>query len=348
MSPRLTRRARRSTLALLTGAALATLLSVTSATAAPLAGTTRGGVGTAAVADVWMKDHPDDVGLQPHSLNPIWESPDIKVCHTAVECAVSQNPIAGVRNYLFIKFRNNGPYAGPVVESGVIEVFRTPSSGGSAWPDDWVQIGWMAVPSYPGVTTVTIPWDDVPGPGHFCLVARWVSPNDPMTFQSPDIGVTVRNNNNIAWRNVDSVPLVAGGLVQTRPYTIGNALTRATRNSLVFSEVGAPLRTAGGRLVADLGPALYERWLAGGKAGKGIRDVGRNQIEIVDPAQASLDNLTLNPKEKLTLQLNFSATTVTKEPIAVRVTQIGPNSLGQERADLGGVRYDVTVGQRAG
>ncbi|MEV0329159.1 hypothetical protein AB0H63_22335 [Micromonospora echinospora] len=345
MTTRLTPRVRRSVLTLVTGAATALLLSVTSATAAPLDQPDDSGI-LAEPVDVYMKDHPSDVGMQPHSFGPLHESPDIKVCPTAEECATSQNPIVGQRNYIFVTLRNPGPYGTGATETGRIEVYRSTPGGSAAWRSDWTQIGWMQVPVYAGSTTVTIPWDNVPGPGHFCLATRWVSPNDPMTFEAPEISVSALHNNNIAWRNVDSVELVAGGQAQIRPYSIRNALTWANRNSLVFSQVGAPLNTAGGRLVADLGPTLYQRWLQGGKAGKGIRDVGRNQIEIVEPGQASLDNLMLNANEKLALSLSFTATTVTKEPIAVRVTQFGPNSLGAERADLGGVRYDVKVAAR--
>ncbi|WP_229402496.1 hypothetical protein [Micromonospora okii] len=347
MSTRLRQRARRSALTLLTGATLAVLVSATSATAAPLDGQSgnRGGTGTTALADVWMKDHADDVGLQPHSIFNFWESPDIKVCPTAVECNESQQPVVNQPAYIFVTLRNPGPYAGPVVEHGRIEVWGSPSASGSAWPGDWTRIGWQSVPSYPGTTKVTILWPKVPGPGgHYCLIARWISPNDPPTFESPDIGVTVRHNNNFAQRNMERVRTIPAGPFVDVPHTFGNALATGTRNSLLFSAAGAPLSTAGGRLVADLGSTVYERWLAGGKVGKGVRDLGRNQIEIVDPGQASLDNIALNPREKLALTLRFSTTTVTKETMTVRLAQIGPNSLGEERAVLGGVSYDVTAG----
>ncbi|WP_433393617.1 hypothetical protein [Micromonospora sp. KLBMP9576] len=350
MPTNLAGRARRSTLVLLTGAAMATLLSVTAAGAAPPAGPAESHAGgaTAAAVDVYMQDTPADVGLEPHALNPLWQSPDIKVCHTAVECATSQNPIVGQRNYIFVKLRNPGPYGDSVMEEGTIWVYRTTPGGGAAWPGAWTQIGAMAVPVHPGVTTVTIPWDGVPGPGHFCLLARWVSPNDPMTFEGPDIGVNTRHNNNIAWRNVDSVALTAGGQAQIRPFAIGNTLTRAARSSVVFGQAGTAFQAAGGRLVADLGPTLFERWAKGGKAGKGVREVGRNQVEIVDIGQASLDNLDLNAGERIAFSLSFTAATPTRERTAVTVTQVGPDTTGAARADLGGVRYDITVAQRAG
>lgn len=345
MSTRLTQRVRRSTLALVTAAAVALLLPVTSAGAAALdRSTDSGAAGTA--ADVYMMDNSSDVGLQPHNIGSIWQSPDIKVCNTAVECAVSQNPIIGQTNYIFVKLRNPGPYGNPVTEQGELHVYRTTPGGGASWPTDWTEIGWTSVSVAPGITTVTIPWNGVPGPGHFCLLTRWVSANDPMTVEGPDTPQNTRNNNNIAWRNVDSVALAPNGPTEVRPFAIGNVLREPTRNSVVFNEDGAPLRTAGGRLVVDLGPTLFARWVEGGMAGKGIREAGRNRVEIVDPGQASLDNLMLRGNERLTMRLLFTATKPVEKPIAVLVTQFGPDIDGSDRADLGGVRYDVTVGKQ--
>ncbi|XTZ14746.1 hypothetical protein ACQSSU_25255 [Micromonospora echinospora] len=348
MTTRLTPRVRRSVLTLVTGAATALLLSVTSATAAPLDGPadSRAGAGTLTTpVDVWMKDFDADTGLQPHGNPTIWMSPDIKVCNTAVDCPwPGHSPIVGARNYIHVNLRNPGPYGTGAMEQGQIHVYWSDPGAGTAWEDDWNEIGWMTVPVYSGTTKVVIPWDNVPGPGHFCLLARWVSPNDPMTFEGPETSVNTQYNNNIAWRNVDTVEVEAGGAATVMPYTMGNPLDRANRNTLAFTEVGAPLRAAGGRLVVNLGPTLYQRWVEGGKVGKAIRDLGRYQIEITDPATARLDNLTLQAKEKLKFSLNFTAATVTKEPIAVRVTQFGPDSTGAQYTDRGGVHYNVKVG----
>jgi hypothetical protein len=47
-----------------------------------------------------------------------------------------------------------------------------------------------------------------PGKGHFCMLARWVSAADPMTFaETSDITYNVRQNNNIVWRNLNIVDL---------------------------------------------------------------------------------------------------------------------------------------------
>ncbi|BCJ56761.1 hypothetical protein [Micromonospora endophytica] len=337
------RRVRRVALVVLTGAALAGLLTVTAAAAAPLAAPDR--AVAADRTDVYIKDVAADLGYQPHTLSPLWASPDIKVCPTAIECAVSQNPIVGQTNYVFVKLRNPGPY-GSGTSTGVLRVYRTTPGGGAVWPTHWTQIGAVNVTAYAGVTTVTIPWTGVPGPGHFCLIARWVSPTDPMTFEGPDISTNTRNNNNIAWRNVDSVQLTAGsGQTTVRPFAIGNSLTVPSRNDLVF-EAAEPLQAIGGRVVVDLGQDLFERWRAGGAVGTGVRAVGRTQIEIVEPTKASLGNLLLNPGERVEFKLLFSAEAASEKEIAFNVIQFGPDTAGAKRTDLGGVQYLISADKR--
>ncbi|MFI5927803.1 hypothetical protein ACIA3K_17660 [Micromonospora sp. NPDC051543] len=333
---------RRSTLAVLTGAALAALLAVTAATAAP-GEAPQGKAASAARTDVYIKDVAADTGIQPHSYSPLWASPDIKVCPTAVECAVSQNPIVGVTNYLFVKLRNPGPY-GSGIGSGVLRIYRTTPGGGATWPTHWTQIGAASVTVYPGVTTVTIPWTGVPGPGHFCLLARWVSPTDPMTFEGPSNSVNTLHNNNIAWRNVDSVRLTPGGPRVVRPFAIGNVTTAETRNDLVFTQPAEQAR--GARVVVDLGPTLFERWEATGKVGTGVRQVGKTEVEIVEPAKASINGLVLKPGERLEFSLAFSTDTVLTKETAFNVTQFGPDADGTEGADLGGVQYLLGGEQR--
>ncbi|WP_320069827.1 hypothetical protein [Micromonospora sp. RTGN7] len=200
-------RARRAALALLTGTALASLLGATAATAA-----------TAAIAapldakpdrvmsptDVWMRDVASDVGLQPHSLSPVWASPDIKICPTAVECSTSINPVAGATNHIHVKLRNPGPY-GSGVDSGVLRFYRSTPGGSLVWPVGWTWVATLSLTVPPGVTSVVVPWTAVPGPGHFSLLAVWESPNDPVSMWTTDTLINVRYNNNVAWRDLNSV-----------------------------------------------------------------------------------------------------------------------------------------------
>ncbi|WP_405109265.1 hypothetical protein OG559_28210 [Micromonospora sp. NBC_01405] len=199
-------RARRAALALLAGTALAGLLGTTATAAPPTGKPDR----VLAVTDVWMRDVATDVGLQPHTGSPIWASPDVKICPTAVECATSANAIVGMTNHIFVKLRNPGPY-GSGIDSGALRFYRTTPGGSMAWPMGWLPVAAVSVVVAPGVTTVSVPWGGVPGPGHFSLLAVWESPNDPLPFLTADILTNVRNNNNIAWRDLNSINPFTGG-----------------------------------------------------------------------------------------------------------------------------------------
>lgn len=342
------RAARRSTFVLVIGAALATLLSVTSAGAVPVA-SPDGGAGVNSRTDVYIRDVPADIGTEPHWMDTIWESPDIKVCPTPAGCAVSQNPIVGITNFVFVTMHNAGPY-GSGTGSGTLRLYRTTPGGGAIWPTAWTQIGAVDLTVPAGSMTVMIPWNGVPGPGHFCLIVRWESATDPFTPETMDINGNARFNNNIAWRNVSSVALTPGGPPAARPFAVGNPQPTPTRNSIVFRPDGTPFQNAGGRLVVDLGPTLFARWRAGGSAGTGITEIGGNQLEILGLPQARIDNLRLNPGERLPFSLSFSTTgtTPTTQPFVLRVIQLGPNASGAAVVDLGGVRYDISVGRRVG
>ncbi len=295
--------------------------------------------------DVYIRDYVGDVGVEPHS-NTVWYSPDIKVCHTNVECPVSLNPIVGVPNYVFIKLNVPGPY-GSGTGLGTVHLYRSSPGGGTAWPTvplgNWTPIGSQAasVPAGPP-TTVMITWNGVPGPGHFCLLARWVSASDPMTFA--EVSNTVLNaqrNNNIAWRNVDSVKLPPGHST-TRPYAIGNPLRVETVNDLVLTQTETPFLGAG-RIIVDLGPDLFQRWRAAGMLGKGVRQVGETQLEVT-AATASIESILLRPGERPDLTLIFIAgTTPTERPTILNVAQFGPAEEGAHKTDIGGVQYHVSI-----
>ncbi|WP_229401510.1 hypothetical protein [Micromonospora okii] len=193
-------RARRAALTLLAGTALAGLLGATATAAPPQAEPDR----IMTVTDIYIRDVVADLGYQPHMGTPLWNSSDIKVCPTAVECATSQWPVVGMTNYVFVKLRNPGPY-GSGTDTGILRLLRTTPGGGRTWPLDWTQIAAQTVTVPPGVTTVVIPWGAVPGPGHFSILARWESPNDPIVFEGPDISINTQYNNNIAWKDLLSV-----------------------------------------------------------------------------------------------------------------------------------------------
>lgn len=325
------------------------LAAVTVAVAASLSATSSAGAtvpdfGTTADTDVYIRDYVGDAGVEPHS-NAVWTSPDIKVCPTPVECATSQNPEVGSMNYIFVKLNNPGPY-GSGADIGNLDVYRSSPGGGTGWSADWTSIGGVLGLSVAasGVTTAVIPWPDVPGPGHFCLLARWESANDPMSAaEGPDTVLNTQRNNNIAWRNVDSVDLFAGR-TEERPYALGNPGGRQIATDLAFTDVRNGFLAAGGRLTVDLGAELYARWREGGGRATGVKQNGTYSFEISDFRQARFFGVLLAPKTRPELKLRFSLVGEgTKGAHVIRVTQFAPLGDNTKLTDVGGVEYQVTI-----
>ncbi len=179
--------------------------------------------------DVWIKDHVADVGHEPSNVAPIWNSPDIKVCMGDEECDTHQKVVFGYpETYIYVTLRNNGPNteSPPQGATGDLHLYFSSLGGASQWnpsaPDggpvsgDWTWINARYdISIAPGERerTVRIPWpvDKIPAPGHYCMLARWVSDTDPMTF--PETVHTVektKNNNNIAWKNFDVIQAPRG------------------------------------------------------------------------------------------------------------------------------------------
>lgn len=343
-SPQRPRRTRPGQIFGLTITAVAAILA-SSLSSASSAGATE--VGVTADTDVYIRDYVGDAGVEPHS-NSVWTSPDIKVCPTPVECATSQNPEVGSVNYIFVKLNNPGPY-GSGADIGNLDVYRSTPGGGTGWSADWTSIGGILGLSVAasGVTTAVIPWPDVPGPGHFCLLARWESTDDPMSFgEVPDTVLNTQRNNNIAWRNVDSVDLFAGR-VETRPYAVGNPGRTQIATDLAFTDVRNGFLAAGGRLTVDLGPDLYARWREGGGRATGVKQVGTHSFEISDFRQARFYGVLLSPRTRPELKLQFSLGAVPRKGShVIRVTQyapLGENQPGTALADVGGVEYQVAI-----
>lgn len=284
--------------------------------------------------DVFMRDNVSDTGAEP-STGSIYHSPDIKVCATPVPCAVSQNPVVGVNNYVFVDLRRKPGAVGNV--GGTLALYRSNLGGGTAWPGGWTYIGATAATVPVGGTTVMITWPgwNVPGPAHFCLLARWVSDADPMTYtEGPNTQQNAQRNNNIVWRNVDSVRVLPHTPVKV-PYTIGNPVREDAWQTLLVEQRAE----FAGTVTLDLGRELTERWKAAGGRADGVKQVGETQF-LVTGQKARFDGLTLKGEERIETALTF-ATDKEAGPAELHVRQL--DARGE---DLGGAQY--LINQRDG
>lgn len=201
-------------------------------------------------ADLFVADMAGDVGIEPNP-NPTsvyWNSQDIWVCKTGATCLAHQNPEFGQTNTIRVKVSNRGGLANIGGGNEVLKVYWAKASTALGWPNPW-NGGVLGCVSFPmgglvgsqnipvitggGSTIMNFNWNP-PNPNdyscfgadksHFCLLAR-IETNTTapfgMTFpETSNLWQNVKNNNNIAWRNVsveDIFPRVApGGVVMFR------------------------------------------------------------------------------------------------------------------------------------
>jgi hypothetical protein len=313
----------------------ATATAATSTAAAPTAASPAATAPSVKPNDVYIRDTTSDIGNEPSGTLPVWESPDMWVCHSTAPCG-GVDPVVGGVNIVNVHLNNVGAFS----VAGDVNVYYTAMGGSALWPSGWVFIGALGNVSVPpGGLTVQIPWLSVPGPGHFCLLSRFVSSVDPMTFpEGPDTLTNTVNNNNIAWHNVDTVALNVGKQ-SSLPFTLTDTTNGAETTDLVFTAPEGPF-VGPGRLTVDLGQTLAARWKAAGQPGVGVSALNGTLVQILDPKHAEIQGLTVQPRESLQTTLNF----VANSPVTAAV-QVDETT--SDHKDLGGVEYDVSTSAQA-
>jgi len=294
--------------------------------------------------DVRIQDHPDDVGQEPHALTPLWSSPAIKVCPSALSCPQSTRPVSGTGSYVFVTLRNDGPGVfPPQAATGALHLYTAPAGGSLKWGQlqgDWVALGSVqGLQLAPGeVREVSVPWQGLPPPGQYSLLARWVSSGDPMRFPEEEGSLTAanaRNNNNIAWRSVTVLGALPGQ-ASTAQFVLRQV--SGPEVAVVFHPAEGS-RGFPGRIVVDLGP-WFEPWRAAGASGWGILDQVGDTAVAISPEGAGLEGLPLAPGSgEAVIGLSFLREERAEEgAYPFRALQYTP-----EYGDVGGTEYQLHV-----
>lgn len=282
------------------------------------------GLGMPCVAgpDGWMRDVPGDDGSEPDpSTANMWESPDIWVRNqqdTNLQFLHQhQNPIASATNYVYVKLRNRG--CAPLEQGNVLTYFAKASTG-LAWSANWIgsasngdvigtqPVGFLAAN---GELVLEYPWTP-PATGHFCLLARLVSSDDPMSFAEGTIVHTnTKNNNNVAWKNVNVVPLEqspAGGLTDYE-VIVRNLEPAAVLLDVELGEPGAPLARSFlgyGAIQLTLPPAMLQAWELASGSSVGLSRLPGTDTFRVTATYAALTGIPLGVGEEHAVVLNFA------------------------------------------
>ena len=184
--------------------------------------------------DLYIKDKPADNGNEPNPdpTGEFWVSQDIWVRNNNDGGTVHQNPRGGFTNYVYVRVRNRGSASSFSMSSVRLRAYWAKASAALSWPTPWNggvtgcvppvsmgnSLGSLQIPAIPGngSTILVFAWN-APQPityscfgsdrFHFCLLARIeTAAYAPfgMTFpeQTGQLWANVKNNNNIAWKNV--------------------------------------------------------------------------------------------------------------------------------------------------
>lgn len=184
-----------------------------------------------ATPDLYVRDFVGDDG-DAHA-GPISASPDVILRPTPVpdpqsafgegsltenDAALGFEVVAGQDNYVYVRVRNQG---GAPARNATATVYWSPVAT-LVTPDLWTEVGTTTAAATATPTEIAtgdtltvmepVTWEaaEIPGPGHYCLVALVGSDGDPAPdpadFADWDTFRTyIRANNNVTWRNFNVV-----------------------------------------------------------------------------------------------------------------------------------------------
>jgi hypothetical protein len=146
---------------------------------------------------------------------------------------------------------------------------------------------------------------------HFCLLARIEASTDPMTVaETNGLNLNVRNNNNIAWKNVTVVDTVLdndvspGGVIAVEnPFNETKAFY--LEMEIADFETGKPIYEEA-EVGIKMDDVLFNAWERGGKESVRLDPTLEEKKKIVKGNNVILDNILFNPKEIGTLKLDFN------------------------------------------
>jgi len=180
-------------------------------------------------ADLYSRDLPFDVGIEPFNENEVWLSEDIFIGTETDGNEIFKNPTYDEVNYIYVRVRNRG--CKPTTGNEKLQLHWAKASTALNWPESWngtldldpdptvealagELISEKTIPIIEPNSSTLIRFEWYPpnpenykrfniDPQHFCLLSRIISNDDPIAEPtgSSDIGNYVRNNNNVAWRN---------------------------------------------------------------------------------------------------------------------------------------------------
>ena len=292
-----------------------------------------------ATLDLQVRDTPNDFGIEPNTISDyFWRSEDIWVRNAPDGITEHQNPeFTGSQNpsTVYVRVANKSCVASSGTEQ--LKVYWAKAGSSLQWPESWdgnhyfsnnallgAPIGSVTIPVLPpGAETVLLLEWEVPNPAgyaainpepwHFCLLARIEAAADTMFSEGTDLLANVRDNNNIAWKNITVIDLTPDDVTATKEtgaaILVGNPFNTAKAFDLELidadSENGAPMYEQA-EIAVRMDSIFYQAWSRGGKIGQNLLASSDEKKKYVASNNTKISNICFNANEQATVSLNFS------------------------------------------
>jgi hypothetical protein len=217
-----------------------------------------------------------------------------------------------------------------------------------------LQVTWLAADMPDPANFI---WFDASDSSHFCLLARIEVENDPMTFpETQALYDNVKNNNNIAWKNVSIIDLTPPDVLTNTNdtinigaiVTVGNPLDEPHTYYLELVkedlETGKPIYDEA-EVSIKMNETLFKAWERGGKEAQKLEETLDEKKKIVKGNHVILDNIKFNARElgALNVKFNFLTKEITNKTHYVYHVIQRDALTG---AIIGGETYDIKKRQR--
>jgi len=296
--------------------------------------------------DIYSKDRPFDTGVEPNpDGGPMWISEDIWVRQNLDGGLSHENPEFKMfsPNGVYVRVTNRGSTTS---ECANLSLYFSKASTGLVWPNHWDdymlsgvlngdKVNTVSIPPIaPGASEIIeIPWYP-PNPAdftndvhHFCLLTRIESPSDPMFNEQNGIGVSpnVRNNNNIAWKNVQ---VYDNDISNFSSIYVRGVQRGWSKINLMFYDRGfedkirKPFFDRGGEIYVKVESDFFERLQKAEL--KGIKVIDKNVLYI-STANAAIYGIPVHSEETFSMHFAFNVDVDEREEgVILDVLQLGP------------------------
>lgn len=294
--------------------------------------------------DIWIRNQPDGFSNQTHE-NPEYSPTD---------------PV-----FVYVRVRNRGCQSSLGDETLTLNWAKAGTS--LSWPGNWDgsltspalmgnSVGTQNIPVIrpQGSTIVEFQWfppnpADYNGinnePFHFCLLARQVSLIDPMTSpEGANLNANVRNNNNIAWKNITVVDMMQRRQFMGSIIEIRNSTRLAANQSIEINIDQSQLfaeKMFNNNLVLKVDEKLRERFARISKNNKGLKPLNEKGEYVLTSLPIIIDGILLEKQESRQISIEFRGGEKMRfrEPININVIQ----RTEDKRNIVGGVTYTVVT-----